>query len=251
MVTEISNGLKILGIIGIRSGSKSLLHKNIRPLAGKPLVGWIIEAAKKSRYINRLIVSTDSEEYAAVAKSFGAEVPCLRPKEFALDHSLDYEYIRHMLEWLEKNEGYRPDVVLRLMATVPLQLPEDIDGVIEELIKDPKAHSAVVIAEARQHPLKALKLVDDGRGELGVVSYFDGSRGGVEPTARQDYEKAYFRANIIASRKDTIFSTNTLTGTLVRYHIIPQERAVDIDGAIDFYIVEKLMEKYKNDGHRV
>ena len=77
--------MKILGIIGARSGSKGVPGKNIRPLLGKPLIGWIIEKAKKSKYINRVIVSTDSEQYAEIARSFGAETPFLRPKEFAAD----------------------------------------------------------------------------------------------------------------------------------------------------------------------
>ena len=238
--------LKIMGIIGARSGSRGVPHKNIRSLAGKPLIGWIIETAKKSKYINRVVVSTDLEEYAAIARAHGADVPYLRPKELAEDKSPEYDYVRHMVEWLEKNEGYRPDIVVRMMATVPLQATGDIDAAIEELLKDPKTHSAVVIAEARQHPLKALKLVDDGKGGKKLVTYFTESGREVTPIARQNYEKAYFRANVIACRTAVIFGTNSLTGDQVRYHIIPQERAIDIDNPVDFFIVEKLMETFDN-----
>lgn len=240
--------LKIMGIIGARSGSKGIPNKNIRLLLQKPLIAWIIETARASRYINRLVVSTDSDEYAEIARRYGAEVPYLRPKALAADHSPEWEYVRDMVEWLEAHEQYRPDIVVRMMATVPLQMRTDIDACIEELLKDPTAHSAVVIAEARQHPQKALKLVDDGMGGKRLVTYFTESGREVTPIARQYYEKAYFRANVIACRTRVIYETGSLTGDRVRYHIIPQERAIDIDCPIDFFIVEKLMEKFRSDG---
>jgi len=233
--------LKIMGIIGARSGSKSVPHKNIRPLAGKPLIAWIIESAKKSNHINRIVVSTDSEEYAEIARKYGADVPVLRPKKIARDKSVEYDFVRHMVEWLEKNEGYKPDIVVRLTAPVPLQAPEDIDGCIEALLRDPKADSAVAMAEARQHPEKAMKLIDDGTGGKKVVTYFTESGLEVTPVGRQSYQKAYFRGNIIACRTSVIFKTNSLTGHNIRYHLVPQERAMDIDNPIDFVIIEQLM----------
>ena len=235
--------LEVLGIVGIRSGSKGVPHKNIRPLGGKPLVGWILEAARLSKYLTRVVVSTDSAEYAAVAKSFGADVPYLRPLALAADESPEYEYVRHMVEWLNDHEGYRPDIVVRMMATVPFQSANDIDGAICELVRDSKADSAVVIAEARQHPVKALKIVDDGEGGRKLVTYFTESGREVTPIARQHYEKAYFRANVIACRTRVIFDTGSLTGDLVRFHVIPQERAVDVDNLTDFYVIEQLLKK--------
>ncbi len=235
--------MKIMGIVGIRSGSKGVPDKNIRPLAGKPLVGWVLEAARRSKHINRLVVSTDSERYANIARSFGAEVPYLRPPELASDNAPEFEYVKHMLEWLEQHEGYQPDILLRMMATVPLQSSEDLDAVVEELLRDPAAHSAVIIAEARQHPVKALKLVDDGRGGKKLVTYLTESGREVTPLGRQRYEKAYFRANVIACRTPVVFETGSLTGDLVRYHVIPQERAIDIDSEVDFYLVEQLMRR--------
>lgn len=236
---------RILGIVGARSGSKGVPNKNISLLAGKPLMAWIIEAARVSKHINRLIVSTDSEEYAVIARRYGAEVPFLRPEQFAVDNSPELEYVKHALDWLKTNESYIPDIIVRMMPTVPLQTAEDIDLCIEELFKDEHAHSAVVIAEARQHPSKALKLIDDGKGGKLLVTYNTESGREVTPIARQNYEKAYFRANVIACRLNTIYETNSLTGDVVRYHIIPQERAVDIDSLADFFMVEQLIKKYK------
>ncbi len=235
--------IKVLGIIGVRSGSKGVPDKNIRPLAGKPLLGWILETAKKSKYINRLVVSTDSEKYAEIAKNFGAEIPCLRPKELAKDNSTDFEYVKHMADWLEKNEGYRPDIIVRMMATAPFQSVEDLDSVIEQILKDSSVESAVVVAEANQHPMKALRLVDDRNSGKYLVNYFTSLGKDVTPTARQGYEKAYFRANVVACRTE-VLKTGTLTGDRVRYHIIPQERAIDIDSEMDFFIAEKLMENF-------
>jgi CMP-N,N'-diacetyllegionaminic acid synthase len=237
-------GLKVMGIVGIRSGSKGVPDKNIRPLSGKPLVGWVLEAARRSQYINRVVVSTDSAVYSAIASSFGADVPYLRPAELATDESPEFAYVKHMVEWLERNEQYRPDIIVRMMATVPLQSTEDIDAVIGKLIEDPQADSAVVVAEARQHPIKALKIVDDGHGGKKLVTYFSESGREVTPIARQNYEKAYFRANVIACRRRVIFDTDSLTGDLVRFHVIAQERAIDIDNYIDFYTTEHLIKKF-------
>ena len=235
--------LKVLGIVGIRSGSKGVPNKNIRKLLHKPLVGWVLNAAQRTASINRLVVSTDSENYAEIARECGAEVPYLRPTELAQDKSSEINYVRHMLDWLHKNESYRPDIVVRMMATVPLQDPKDIDAVVQILKSDSTADSAVVIAEARQHPLKALKIVDDGVGGLKLVTYFSDSGREVTPIARQIYQPAYFRANVIACRTQVVYDTDSLTGDTVRYHIIPQERALDIDNLIDFSIVEHLITK--------
>lgn len=235
--------LQIMGIVGIRSGSKGVPDKNIRPLSGKPLVSWILEKAGKSRYINRLVVSTDSEKYAEIARQSGAETPYLRPEELSSDRAPEFEYVKHMVEWLAREEGYVPDLVVRMMATVPLQTTGDIDDCIEQLVNDPHADSAVVIAEARQHPMKALKLVDDEAGGKRLVSYFGDCGREVTPIARQSYERAYFRANVIACRREVIFKTDSLTGDRVRYVIIPQERAIDVDSLIDFFVAEQLMSR--------
>ncbi len=235
--------LKVMGIIGIRSGSKGVPNKNIKYLAGKPLVGWILETAQKSRYMHRIVVSTDSQEYADIATSFGADVPCLRPKKIASDTSPEFEYVKHMIEWLQTNEGYKPDIVVRMMATTPMQTIEDIDTIIEQLINDEKIDSSVVIAEARQHPLKALKIINDNEGKARLVTYFSESGREVTPSARQTYDKAYFRANVIALRTKVVFDTNSLTGDFVHFHITQQEDAIDIDSNVDFSFAEYLIQK--------
>ncbi len=232
----------VLAVIGARSGSKGVPHKNIQPLAGKPLMAWVIQAARRAQTVTRVIVSTDSAEYAEIAKQYGAEVPLLRPAELAADMSPEIDYVVHLLEWLKQNEGYEPDIVVRLLPTVPLQQSDDIDQCVASLLRDPQAHSAVVIAPARQHPHKALKLVDDGSGGQYLVTYITESGRDVTPIARQNYPKAYFRANVIVSHTSTVHTFRSLTGDRVRYHIIPEERAVDIDSRLDFFIAAQLIE---------
>lgn len=238
-----TESLKVLSVIGARSGSKGVPHKNIRPLAGKPLMAWVIQAALDAKTVNRVIVSTDSAEYAQAAIEYGAEAPFLRPPELAADLSTDFEYVKHALDWLQANEEYVPDIVLRLLVTVPMQQPEDLDAAVKILADEPDTQSAVVVAEARQHPQKALKLIDDGKGGHYLASYISSTARDVTPTPRQSYPKAYFRANVVATRPQVLYTLGSLTGDPVRAHIIPQERAVDIDSLLDFFVAEKIMEK--------
>jgi len=230
--------IKTIAIIGARSGSKGIKDKNIRPLLGKPLMTWIIEAAKKAKLVNRVLVSTDSSKYAEIAKKYGAEVPFLRPKEIAQDFSTDLEYVKHALDWLKKNEGCIPDIVLRLVPTAPLQLPEDIDACIKILLEDSETDSAMVVTEAKQHPQKAFKISKDGKYLLPFIEEKN-----VSPKPRQALEKAYFRANVIATRYKVIQKMNSLLGKKIGYYIIPQERAVDIDSENDFKLAEILLKE--------
>ena len=230
----------IIAIIPARSGSKGIKNKNLKLLGGKPLIGLAVQNCLKSKLFSKTYLSTDSEKYANIAKNFGAEVPYLRPKKLAANNSPEIDFVKHMLDFLEKNQNYKPDIVVRLMATVPLQTTDDIDSLIAILLKDIYADSAVVISEARQHPEKALKIVNDKLGKK-LVTFFSESGREVTPIPRQNYDKAFFRSNIIACRANIISKTNSLTGDIVRFHIIPQERAIDIDNEIDFLICEKIL----------
>ena len=231
--------LKILAIIGARSGSRGVPNKNIRPLFGKPLLAWIILTAQSSQYINRIMVCTDSPEYAAIAREYGAEVPYLQPKEISTDTSTDLDFMTYAVDWLEKNEGYKPDWIVHLYAPNPLQRVEDIDACIELVVSDPEAHSAVAMAEAHQHPHKAVKISSDGKH---VITYTTESSLDVTPLQRQSYERAYFRqGNVMVTKYDVLKVMRSLSGHRVRYHIIPKEHAVDIDSELDFLIVEQLM----------
>ena len=227
---------KILAIIGARSGSKELINKNIKKLGNKPLMAWIIGAAKKSKLINRVIISTDSVKYAKIANKFGAETPILRPKQLAKDNSRELDFIKHMLNYLDKKENFKPDIIVRLLATCPFQKPKDIDKLIKFILKK-KYDSVVIISRARQHPEKALKIV--GNKNKRLVSYINNKGTDVgSNNNRQAYTPAYFRANVIACRPDVIKKNNSLTSKKVGYLIISQSNAIDIDNEIDFKIAK-------------
>lgn len=119
-----------LAIIPARGGSKGVPRKNIRPIAGKPLIAWTILQARQSEKIDRVIVSTDDDEVAAVAIQYGAEVPFMRPREIATDNATTEASLLHAVAWLEQNEGYRPDNVVLLQCTSPIRSPGVIDGAI-------------------------------------------------------------------------------------------------------------------------
>ena len=189
---------------------------------------------------------TDSKEYAQIAREAGAEVPYIRPKHLAKDNSPEFDFVKHAIEWLNKNEDYQPDIVVRMLATTPLQRVEDVDASIQSLISNTELDSTVVIAEARQHPVKALKIVKDSKNQERLVSYFSESGREVTPKARQTYEKAYFRGNVITFRTSVMEETNSLTGDQVGYVVTTQENAMDIDNEIDFEFAEYLIKSNKN-----
>lgn len=146
--------MNVLAVIPARAGSKSVPHKNIREIGGKPMLAHSIDHALASRYINRVIVSTDSEEYASIAKEYGAEVPFLRPAEYATDTALDYDVFYHALTWLNDNEGYKADIVVQLRPTYPIRNVEDIDNMIKLLIDHPEADSVRSMSKAQEIPYK-------------------------------------------------------------------------------------------------
>ena len=230
-----------LAIIGIRAGSKGVKNKNIKLFCGKPLVYWIINAAQKSKYVNRVIISTDSKKYADICKSFGAEVLFLRPENISTDESLELEYIMHALDWLKNNEQYKPHFVTRLQATSPLQLPEDIDRSIEVLIKDNRANSSMVVFKSSFLPHKALTVDADN---LYLQPYLD-HEDNLEIKNRQIFKNVFYRGNIITSRFSDLIETRKQVGKYSRFIEIPEERGIDINSQLDFFIGELIAKKLK------
>lgn len=141
---------EVLAIIPARSGSKSVPNKNIRMLLGKPMIAYSIEHALKCPQINRVIVSTDSEEYAMIAQNYGAEVPFIRPKELAQDESLDIDVFEHAINYLKEKENYFPDIVVQLRPTYPVRNVDDITNMIDMLEKDDEADSVRCIVQAKE-----------------------------------------------------------------------------------------------------
>ncbi|MBQ8167492.1 MAG: acylneuraminate cytidylyltransferase family protein, partial [Lachnospiraceae bacterium] len=146
--------MNILAIIPARSGSKSVPHKNIRELCGKPMIAYSIAHALSSKYINRVIVSTDSEKYADISRRYGAEVPFIRPAEYATDEALDLDVFKHALNYLKDHEGYEADIVVQLRPTYPIRRVEDIDRMIEICMSEESIDSVRSMSKATEVPYK-------------------------------------------------------------------------------------------------
>ncbi|NQV03705.1 MAG: acylneuraminate cytidylyltransferase family protein [Bacteroidia bacterium] len=153
--------MNIIAVIPARGGSKGVSDKNIKLLAGKPLLAYSIAAAKKSKLIKRIIVSTDSKKYASLAKEYRAEVPFLRPAELAGDSSTDYDFIKHLLDWFEENESSVPDYLIHLRPTTPMRDPKMIDHAIDALINNIEATS---LRSAHEMPETAYKQIELDNG---------------------------------------------------------------------------------------
>jgi N-acylneuraminate cytidylyltransferase len=152
----------ILALIPARGGSKGVPRKNILPIAGKPLIAYSIQQARASKLINRVVVSTDDEEIAEVARAWGAEVPFMRPAWCAQDASPDIDVFCHALEWLHAQEGYRPEAVVHLRPPGPVRRVEHIDEAIELLLHHPEADAVRSVSLARQTPYKMWHVAASG-----------------------------------------------------------------------------------------
>ena len=232
----------VLTIIPARGGSKAVPKKNIEPLAGKPLLAWTIEAAQQAKLAGRVIVSTDSEEVADVAKRYGAEVPFLRPADISTDVSTDLEFVLHALDWFEKNENYIPDAVARFSPTTPLRPASIIDASIDLLLKNPDIHSVRPISRLSHHPYKAWRI----EGEYMVPAFPKEVTGFDEPynLPRQLFPEMYMHlgASGVAWTK-TFRKLHSTSGTIMKYVIMDEVDAFDINHPSDFEIAEFFMQK--------
>ena len=150
-----------MAIIPARAGSKGVEDKNIRLLGGKPLLAWSIVACLKSKTIDRVIVSTDSEKYANLALSFGAEVPFLRPSEISGDHATDYDFMLHALDWLKVHSS-EPKQIAHIRPTTPLREPELINEAINFLARNPTATAVRSVHEMSESAYKTFEISEDG-----------------------------------------------------------------------------------------
>ena len=244
--------MKVLGIIPARGGSKGISRKNIKLLLGKPLIAWTIEEANKSKYITRLIVSTDDEEIAAVAKSYGAEVPFLRPAEISHDLATDVEWITHALDWFKEKEVYEPDMIARLPPTSPLRTAADIDLGVETLMKHPEADSSRAICESPKHPYKMWKTA---AGNPYLIPFLDETFTGFADShnlPRQLFPKTYIHTGAVdVIRPRTVREQKSTSGKKCAYFFMKLEDSVNIDSAMDFELAEFLLNKRLSGGGEV
>jgi YrbI family 3-deoxy-D-manno-octulosonate 8-phosphate phosphatase len=228
--------MHILALIPARGGSKSIPRKNIRPLAGYPLIAYSIAAALQSSLVSRTIVSTDDEEIARIAQQFGAETPFMRPLEYALDNSADFPVFTHALTWLMENESYQPDIVVQLRPTSPIRPPDCVDRAVQILLDHPVADSVRGIIPSGQNPFKMWRVDEHGRMTPlltlpGVVEPFN--------TPRQELPVTYWQTgHIDAIRASTIVQKHSLSGNILLPLYLDPRYAIDIDTLRDWQRAE-------------
>ena len=219
-----------------RGGSKSIPRKNIRPLAGVPVIGYTIAEALRSRYVTRYVVSTDDAEIRRVAIQYGAEAPFERPAHLSGDRVSSVEPLQHAVAWAEADEGEKYDHVVELMCTSPLKTSEDIDGVVEKLIAT-GADSVIGVSRVEEHhPARLKKIVEDRLVDFCVPEPLNARRQDLAP-------EAYVRnGSIYAMRRDSLMVNDHRYGTAnSRPYVMPPERSVNLDTSLDFLLAEALL----------
>lgn len=225
---------KIITIIPARGGSKGIPRKNLRLLARKPLIAYSIETALKSKWIDRVIVSTEDEEIAEISREDGAEI-IERPKEMARDDSPTIDAIFHALEVL-KVENYEPDITILLQPTSPLRTAKDIDNAIELFLNN-DGESVVSVCEVEHTPYWSFKIEDKCLKPIFEEKYLR--------MRRQELPKVYIpNGAIYISTPENLRKYNGFYCSMTVPYVMPPERSIDIDREIDFMLAELLMRKY-------
>ena len=226
----------ILGIIPARGGSKSVPQKNIRLLAGKPLMAYTIETAQKCNMLNRTIVSTDNDEIAEVAKKYGGDVPFMRPNNLSLDNTPMVPVIQHAVYFIEKKENFHVDVVVLLDTTYPFRRVEDIEACIQKLERK-NADSVVTVCEVEHNPYFVMMELNDDK----LVPLIKCDK---VITRRQDAPEVYrLNAAVYAVKRDVLMNKNKVITDNTIAVIMSQELSTHIDHEIDFEFAEYLMKK--------
>lgn len=227
--------MRVLGLIPARGGSKGVPRKNVRPLGGKPLIGYTIDAARKAVRVDRVLVSTEDAEIASVSKSLGAEVPFLRPASLAQDDTPMLPVVEHALDAVIA-EGWTPDALCLLQPTFPFRRPEDVDACIESL-ESQAADCVISVHRVPAHFNPHWVYFERPDGSLKL------SMGESEPIPRrQALPPAFHRSGAVyVSRVSTITEHGSLYGSRVVGHETPTEEICNIDTMDDWERAEALV----------
>jgi len=228
--------MRVLAVVPARGGSKGVPRKNIALLGGRPLLTYTVVAALATGdLLNEVVVSTDDEEIAEVARTAGASVPFLRPAELATDTARSVDVVRHAVDFVEDRDGIRLDWVLTLQPTAPFRSAADIEAALSLAAADPDCDSVISVVEVvGSHPVFVKKLVD-GYIEPFCVEEIEGTR-------RQDIDPPAFKRNgaIYLSRR-ALLDNGELRGRVQRAYVMPAERSVNIDAPLDLIVAEALI----------
>ena len=233
---------EVLAVIPARGGSKGIPRKNVRDFAGFPLIAYSISAALQSETVTRVVVSTDDEEIAAVARKHGAEVPFMRPAEHAQDSTLDLPVFAHVLQTLADTDGYHPDVVVQLRPTSPFRPVTMVDDAVRLLLDNPEADSVRGVVPAGQNPHKMWR-IDEASGRMTALLQVEGID---EPynSPRQKLPPVYWQTgHIDAIRPRAILEKNSMSGDVILPLLIDPAYTVDIDTPADWMRYEWQMEQ--------
>jgi YrbI family 3-deoxy-D-manno-octulosonate 8-phosphate phosphatase len=235
--------MECLAIIPARGGSKGIPHKNVLPLAGKPLIAHNLEQARLAHKVNRVVVSTDDPEIAAIAQRYGAEV-VWRPAEISGDMASSESALLHVLESLRQSEDYQPDLVAFMQCTSPLTLAEDIDGTIQAL-EDQGADTALAVIPFHYF----LWRIDTDQANQGNAYGINHDKS-VRPL-RQEREPQYLETGAVYVMKTAGFerARHRFFGRTALY-VMPAERRLEIDEPVDFQVAEVLL-RAQNEDHRL
>lgn len=230
---------RILCIIPARGGSKGVPGKNIKLLCGKPLIAYTISHARKSRYIDRVMVSTDSLTIAAVARRYGAEVPFIRPASLAKDNSGTIEVLLHAVKTLEEDGKQSYDIIVLLHATTPLRSPADIDNCIELLVRT-HAGSVFSVTPSHRNPyFNMVEMSKGGKARLVKTGRF-ATRQDAPPVYDMNSSIYAWPKNVLLEKRKTILDNS-------RIYVMPKARSVDIDDPLDFVTAETFFRKKLHD----
>ncbi|MEK7151733.1 MAG: acylneuraminate cytidylyltransferase family protein [Patescibacteria group bacterium] len=234
--------MKIYSLVQARGGSKKVPKKNIRLLGGYPLIAYSIAASKLCRDIQRTIVSTDSQEIADIAKKYGAEVPFLRPAEFAQDHSTDLDVFVHAINWLEE-EGDLPDLIVQLRPTTPLREPSVMSEAIEKIKANPEATSLRSAHQVGQPPQKMFQVNTAG---FWTGFFPDDPRSEYYNLPRQVFPNAYCPNGYVDVIRSDFIKNNRghFSGPKILAFVTPF--VPDIDQMEDFRHAEYILQKQPN-----
>jgi N-acylneuraminate cytidylyltransferase len=220
----------VVAIVPARGGSKSIPRKNIRPLAGAPLLAYSIAAGLAARLVDRVIVSTDDEEIAAIARRWGAEVPFVRPAALAGDAVPDLPVFQHALDWLRIHDAWAPEIVVQLRPTSPLRPPDGVDRAVGLLRGDATADSVRTVVRSSQNPYKMWRLRDDGT----MAPLLEGHGPEAYNRPRQELPVTYWQSgHIEAIRSATILRQQSMTGGRILPLVLDGAYSCDIDSDTD------------------
>jgi CMP-N,N'-diacetyllegionaminic acid synthase len=241
----IAKAVRIMAVIPARGGSKGVHRKNIANLGGKPLIAYTIEVAKKSKLIDAAIVSTDDAEIAEVAKSYGADVPFLRPAELAHDDSPDIDFLKHAQEWVEINRGWCPDILVILQPTMPFRTVEDVDGALRFMIKQNCDSVRTLAVPTHLTPYKMWFLDDPEKGTISPVlktEYYDRL---LTDVPRQKLRPCYWQPGVVIATRTEFVRKGKMFGPDLRGYVVDIRHAQDIDELADLEYAEFLMSRRK------